>query len=115
MARPWVSNVKTRPRMRVLSVLSSTNQMYSGIGRNIFELAKRLSDRVEFEFAIDDHVARNVELVRSFGREHGMAVRVGRGSESPRALDIGNESLSDLLRERRWDVIESVCFANAAT
>ncbi len=30
------------PKMRVLSVLSSSNQMYSGIGRAVFELTARL-------------------------------------------------------------------------
>ena len=41
--------VPAGPRMRVLSVLSSSNQMYSGIGRAVFELTARLRERVDFE------------------------------------------------------------------
>ena len=103
------------PRMRVLCVLSSSNQMYSGIGRNVFEVAARLADRVEYTFAIDDRTPRNTDLVVRFGQEHGFPVDVGRGRAVPEALDAGNEDLPALLRARRFDAIECVCWANAAT
>lgn len=103
------------PKMRVLSVLSSSNQMYSGIGRNVFELASRLANRVAFEFAVDDAEPRNTDLVERFGLEHGFPVHVGRHRREPDALDAGNADLPALLREDRWDAVECVCFANAAT
>jgi glycosyltransferase involved in cell wall biosynthesis len=103
------------PRMRVLCVLSSSNQMYSGIGRNVFELSARLADRVEYTFAVDDRTPRNADLVARFGREHGFAVHVGRGRAVPEALDAGNEDLPALLRQSRFDAIECLCWANAAT
>ena len=94
------------PRMRVLTVLSSSNQMYSGIGRAVFELSDRLQDRVEFEFAIDDLDARNLDLVRDFAEARGIPVHVGRGRKRPEALDNGNEELAALLRRgdgTRWN------------
>jgi glycosyltransferase involved in cell wall biosynthesis len=103
--------------MRVLCVLSSSNQMYSGIGRNVFELAQRLADRVAFEFAIDDAHARNVELVGKFALEHAMPLHVGRGISEPDALDAGNRDLRGLIAANpgRWDAVECLCWANAAT
>ena len=106
-----------RSRMRVLSILSSSNQMYSGIGRCVFELARRLADRVAFEFAIDDGTPRNTELVIRFGREHGMPVHVGGAAPEPDSLDLGNADLPELLRQSpgRWDLVECLGWANAAT
>jgi len=101
--------------MRVLSVLSSTNQLYSGIGRNVFELSLRLSDRVDFEFVIDDLCSKSLELLLEFGAQHGFAVQVGRGRAHANSLDAFNVELPTFLRQRRWDVIECLCWANAAT
>src|SRR4051794_34482920 len=101
--------------MHVLCVLSSSNQMYSGIGRAVFELSSRLSGRMALEFAIDDLNLANVERVRSFAETRGMPLHVGRGSKRADALDNGNDSLPALLRPGRWDAIECVCWANAAT
>ncbi|MBX6313214.1 MAG: glycosyltransferase family 4 protein [Isosphaeraceae bacterium] len=101
--------------MRVLYVLSSSNQMYSGIGRNVFELTARLMDRARFEFAIDDRNPKNLALVGRFCRQHSLPLHIGRGRSVPEALDDFNEDLPALLREYRWDAIEFVCWANAAT
>jgi glycosyltransferase involved in cell wall biosynthesis len=107
---------RDRPdRMRVLCVLSSSNQMYSGIGRSVFELAARLAGRVAFEFAIDDRVEKNVGLVARFCREHGFPVHVGRGRVVAEALDVQNHDLPAVLGRVRWDAIECLCWANAAT
>lgn len=103
------------PRMRVLVALSSSNQMYSGIGRALFEFSARLSDRVAFEFAIDDLDPRNTNLVVHFGQEHGVPVHVGRGLRIAEALDAGNADLPAIVRRGNWDAIEGLCFANAAT
>ena len=103
------------PKMRVLCVLSSSNQMYSGIGRAVFELSRRLAERVEFTFAIDDLEPRNVGLVRSFAADLGWPVLVGRGRKHPETLDNGNDGLAHVIRSGRWDAIECVCWANAAT
>ena len=102
-------------RMRVLSVLSSSNQMYSGIGRNVFELADRMRGRVAMEFAVDDLEPRNLDLVRRFAAERGMPVHVGRGVAVADALDHRNLDLPGLVAEARWDLVECLCWANAAT
>ena len=107
--------VAAGPRMRVLSVLSSSNQMYSGIGRAVFELAARLKERVAFEFAIDDLHPQNLELVLDFGRRHDIPVHVGPGLTSPKSLDSFSASLPALLRRKDWDLVETLCWANSAT
>src|SRR4051812_43948823 len=107
--------VPAGPRMRVLSVLSSSNQMYSGIGRAVFELTARLRERVDFEIAIDDLDPRNLDLVLEFGRAHDIPVHVGPGLASPESLDSSSASLPGLLRRGDWDLIEAVCWANSAT
>jgi glycosyltransferase involved in cell wall biosynthesis len=102
-------------RLRVLSVVSSSNQLYSGIGRALFAQARWLSPRVEFTFAIDDANARNRDLLIAFGREIGAEVCVGAGIRHPLGLDVGNAELADLLSGRDWDLVEALCFANTTT
>ncbi len=101
--------------MRTLVVLSSSNQMYSGIGRAVFAFVDELADRVDFEFAIDDLKPRNRDLVLDFARDRGLPVHLGRGQTHKLALDHDNADLGDLIAGGGWDVIETVCFANAAT
>jgi glycosyltransferase involved in cell wall biosynthesis len=102
-------------RLRVLCAIPSTNQMYSGVGRAIRELSRRMTDRVEITFAVDDLNARNVSLLGSFALEHGMTVLVGNHRADDRGVDPANEALPGLVASGHWDVIELVGFANAAT
>lgn len=102
-------------RMRVLTVMSSSNQMYSGIGRAVFELTRRLMDRIQFEFAIDDLNPRNVEIVRLFAEAREIPLHLGRGRKNDECLDNGNLDLASLLRTGTWDAIECLCWANADT
>lgn len=102
-------------RMRVLCVISSSNQLYSGIGRALFELSRRLKERVAYEFAIDDGNERNVDLLIRFGREHGFPVHVGPHVRPGETLDAGNTEIERLLNRGDWNAVECVCFANAAT
>jgi glycosyltransferase involved in cell wall biosynthesis len=101
--------------MRVLSVLSSSNQMYSGIGRAVFELTARLRERVDFEIAIDDLYPKNLNLVLEFGEKHGIPVHVGPGFQASRSLDSFSATLPTLLRRKDWDLVEALCWANSAT
>ena len=99
----------------MLSVLSSSNQMYSGIGRAVFELTARLKERVDFEIAIDDLYPKNLDLVLGFGQEHGIPVHVGKGLTSGLSLDSVSETLPEVLRRDDWDLVEALCWANSAT
>ena len=103
------------PRMRVLSVLSSTNPMGSEIGRATFELAARLAERVAYEFSIDDRRPDNVALVRAFAARHAIPVHVGPALVQAEALDSFPATLPGLIRQDRWDVIESVGWSNTFT
>jgi glycosyltransferase involved in cell wall biosynthesis len=89
--------------------------MYSGIGRAVFEFARGMGDWAEFEFAIDDGTPKNTELVENFGRENELRVHVGQGYRTSLALDCGNADLPALLKARRWDAVECLCWANTAT
>jgi glycosyltransferase involved in cell wall biosynthesis len=102
-------------RMRVLIAVSSTNQLYSGIGRLIFETCSRMADRFAFEFAIDDLIDKNVNVLVEFGKRFDMPVHVGRARVTPEALDVHNEDLPRLMRDRRWDAVETHSWANGAT
>ena len=74
-----------------------------------------MNDRCAYELAIDDGHERNTSLVVDFARSQGIPVHVGRGERQPGCLDLGNADLPRLLQSGRWDVVEAVCFANAAT
>jgi glycosyltransferase involved in cell wall biosynthesis len=100
--------------MRLLCVLSPSNQMYSGIGRAIFELAARLKDRIRFEFAMSDYFTKNLDILRRFCTRHGFPLHVAPGQVVPGSFDVFNDGLADLMSQRRWDVIECICWANAA-
>jgi glycosyltransferase involved in cell wall biosynthesis len=101
--------------MRVLHVLSSANQLYSGIGRGLFELTSRMMDRATFEFAIDDRRERNVTHLLKFCETHGCRAHVGTGRDVEGSLDTLNEGLPGLLGQGRWDVVECQSWANSAT
>ncbi len=102
-------------RMRILWVLSSANQMYSGIGRALFELTQRLGDRADYELAIDDAYPRNLKIVRAFADRWKLPLHVSRGLYRPRCMDTVGEGIGDLVAEPRWDLVECLSWANAAT
>ncbi len=100
---------------RVLFALSSSTQMFSGIGRTIFETVKQLRGRVEYEFAMDDGEERNVRLLANFCQEHGLPLHLGRSVLPTQTMDRGNADLPNLLREPRWDAIEVASWGSSAT
>lgn len=100
-------------RPRVLSVVESTNQMYSGIGRNLMETVRRMTTDFDYTFAIDDANQRNVEILASFANSMGCELHVGRAEQVPDACDPVNLDLPRLLSQP-WDFVEIVGWANAA-
>ena len=102
-------------KMKVLFILSSSNQMYSGVGRNVFEPAIRLREEIDYEFAIDDATERNTRIVEDFCAKNDFPLHLGLGIHVPNTLDILHEGAADLVKRGGWDAIECVCWANAAT
>jgi glycosyltransferase involved in cell wall biosynthesis len=102
-------------RMRVLSVLSSSNQLYSGIGRALFELSSRLADRIDYSFAIDDLNSDSVCRLKAFADRHAFEVLVGKGAYRIEGPDHGNADLGTILASRKWDIVETLGWANAFT
>lgn len=98
---------------RVLFVVSSGSQMYSGIGRAIFELTRRTLGPIRYEFAVDDGNERNVETLSRFCSEHCIPLHIGAAGDG--TGDPGNRDLPDLLHRGGWDAVECVSFANSAT
>jgi glycosyltransferase involved in cell wall biosynthesis len=107
--------VAAGPKMRVLQVLSSSNQMYSGLGRAFFELTARLKERADFEIVIDDLYPKQLDLVLDFGQRHEIPVHVGPAMISSRSLDSVSATLPIQLRRTVWDLVETLCWANSAT
>jgi FkbM family methyltransferase len=101
------------PAPRVLFAVSSGSQLYSGIGRSIFEVTKRLAGQIEYEFAIDDGDSRNVELLERFCDDHKIPLHIGQAGEE--RGDRGNKSLAALLQRGGWDAVECASFASSAT
>jgi glycosyltransferase involved in cell wall biosynthesis len=101
--------------LRVLIAIPTTNQMYSGIGRAIFELARRLHDRVDFTFAMDDRDPRALRRVWDFATPLDIPLAVGPHRFEPDCVEPLNDRLPDVIRSSRWDVVELIGFANAAT
>jgi FkbM family methyltransferase len=100
--------------MRTLIALSSSNQLYSGLGRHLFELVARLSERCDFVFAIDDAIEHNVEILRAFCSEHSLPLCVGRHADRG-TLDFVNADLVEVINGADWDTIECFSWANAGT
>lgn len=101
--------------MRVLVAIPTTNQMYSGIGRAIVELCRRLCDRVEFAFALDDRDPRSIRRVWELADSIGARMMVGPHRFEPDCVEPANLRLPSIIEGSRWDVIELIGFANAAT
>ena len=113
-ARAATVGYDKRP-LRVLFALSSTSQMYSGIGRAIFETVKRCRGRIEYTFAMDDAAARNRDLLADFCRTERLTFHVSKALELPHCLDRVGDGLARLIERGGWDAIECVSFANTST
>ena len=101
--------------IRILFAISSSSQMYSGIGRAIIETVQRVRGQFDYEFAMDDGVPRNFDVLREFCEVHGLPLHRGRGQIAPGTMDYANSALPGLLRSGRWDAIECVSWGSAAT
>jgi len=114
-AHLWKKPAAAPQPYRVLFALSSSCQMYSGIGRSIFETVKNLRGRVEFEFAMDDGDQQNVSILAKFCKDNGLHLNLGKSVIDPNTMDRGNADLSVLLAEQRWDAIEVASWGSSAT
>lgn len=112
-ARPLAHVAGDRPR--IVLVLSSSNQLYSGTGRVIFETLGRLTGKCEIELAIDDCHQRNTAIAREFSLRHGLPIHVGSGASPEAAPDTVNHDLASVLQGQDWNIVMGVSWANATT
>lgn len=114
-ADSWQKPTPAPQTYRVLSVISSSCQMYSGIGRALFETVKHLRGQVEYEFTMDDGEPKNVRILSEFCTANGLPLHVGKAVKDPHTMDYGNAELPALLSENRWDAVEVVSWGSAST
>jgi len=111
----WQKPAPAPQPYRVLFALSSSCQMYSGIGRSIFETVKHLRGRVEYDFAMDDGDPRNVRILSEFCKDNGLTLNLGTSVIDAETMDRGNADLPALLSEQRWDAFEVASWGSSST
>lgn len=98
-----------------LFVVASSCQMYSGTGTAIFDWIRFARNEFEFHILMDDSVESNWTITRDFCASNGITFHLCKELRLPGAPDTGVRGVSDLLVRRRFDVLECVSWANAAT
>lgn len=65
----------------------STNQFYSGVGKHLFEITRRLLEHYEIEIVTDDFKRENLEALFEFAELHAVKVTVLPGSPPDGSLE----------------------------
>jgi glycosyltransferase involved in cell wall biosynthesis len=103
----------TRPR--VLVVVSSSCQLYSGTGKALFDWIRHAGGVLEFSILIDTGVRGNFEIAATFCREENLRLYPSAPEQVPGCPDSCPADIAAVLRSRPWDYVECVSWANAAT
>ena len=107
--------MSTPARPRCLVVITSTNQLYSGTGTALFDWIRFARDRIEFVLMIDTFVPRNAIVAAQFCKKYGVRFVPSQPNPIVGAADVGVRDVMPLLARERWDLVECVSWANAAT
>jgi glycosyltransferase involved in cell wall biosynthesis len=102
-------------RPTYLIVLSSTSQLYSGIGTTLFDWIRYAQHAFEFTMLIDVGDARNFEIARRFCRRHRIRLLPSPPLQQVGCPDFGVADVGLVLQSGNWDYIECISWANAAT
>ncbi len=103
----------TRPS--ALAVVSSSCQLYSGIGTVLFDWMRHASPALDFSLMVDTASPRSFNVAARFCRETGVALIAVEGESVPGCPDVRPAGIGRVLRSRAWDVVECVSWASAAT
>lgn len=98
-----------------LFIVPSSCQMYSGTGTAIFDWARFAKSHFNFTFLMDDENKGSVDITEAFCAEHGMEFIKSKPLKLPGCPDSGIADISRLLSHRKFDFVECVSWANAAT
>jgi glycosyltransferase involved in cell wall biosynthesis len=96
-------------------VVSSTCQLYSGTGTALFDWIRHAREALDFAVLIDVGVRRNYDIIRAFCRDQRIALLPSAPMPIPGCPDYGVADVEIVLRSRRWDYVECISWANAAT
>ncbi|MBZ0266916.1 hypothetical protein K8I85_02070, partial [bacterium] len=96
-------------------MLNSTCQLYSGTGTALFDWMRLAREHLDFTVLIDAGVTRNFGIARRFCREQGIPLIPSAPQPLPGCPDYGVAATGTVLTARRWDYVECVSWANAAT
>lgn len=100
---------------RLLVVLSSSNQLYSGTGTALFDWIRCARQAIDFTIVIDTLEPRNAVIAAEFCRGMGLDFVPASGNHVPGCPDHGVRSIGRLFASQRWDGVECISWANAAT
>ena len=100
---------------RILVVLSSTNQLYSGTGTALFDWIRVARGAIAFTVAIDTKEPRNAAIAARFCQSLGLRFIPASANLLPGCPDHGIRDVARLCVSEPWDAIECVSWANAST
>lgn len=98
-----------------LLIVASSCQMYSGTGTVIFDWIRYAKNRFRFHVLLDIENDSNFRLMQQFCAENDITFTVSRGLSLPGCIDSGVREVNALLESTKFDFMECVSWANAAT
>ncbi len=98
-----------------LVVVSSANQLYSGIGTVLFDWMRFAQHAIEFRLLIDTADFRNVGPALRFCESTGIELLLSAPNPTPGCPDHGVRDVARIMGSRPWDLVECHSWANAAT
>lgn len=105
----------SRSLPRVLVVLCSSNQLYSGTGTALFDWIRVARHALSFTITIDTQDAKNAAIAARFCENTGTTFIPSAANPVAGCPDHGVRSVPRLCKAETWDFIECVSWANAAT
>jgi glycosyltransferase involved in cell wall biosynthesis len=105
--------VNARPN--ALVAVSSSCQLYSGTGTALFDWLRYARDAIDFSLLIDTGEPVNFGLAARFCDEAGIALIPSEPEQVPGCPDFRPAGIGRALQSRRWDIVECVSWASAAT
>lgn len=103
------------PRPAVLVAVSSSCQLYSGTGTALFDWMRFARGALDFSLMVDSGDWANFAIANRVCREDGFGFLPSAPERMPGCPDFGQADAARVLRSRRWDYVECVSWANAAT
>lgn len=102
-------------RPKYLFILPTSCQMYSGTGKAAFDWIKYSRHIFDFDLLCDSEDEENFSIIREFCNAERLKLLVSDSYRIPGCPDTGIADIPYYAADGRYDVIETVSWANAAT